>query len=108
MELNDIEPKTIADPSQHRKALVMRPAARHQWLLDRLRASPVPLDILNTEFVDAFIEATTARFMPVLVGAHRCPMLGRDLSHVSPRNAATRAVGRSMWRMGNAPMGLPV
>lgn len=62
------------------RRLVMRPAARRQWLLDRLRASPVPLDILDADFVDAFIEATQAPFIPANVGAHRCPTLGRDLA----------------------------
>lgn len=58
----------------------MRPAARRAWLLSRLQASPVPLDILDSDFVDAFIEATEVPFKHMPVGAHRCPTLGRDLA----------------------------
>lgn len=58
----------------------MKPAERHAWIIDYLHTHPdVPVDCLDTEFVDAYIAATGASYIPMPFGAHRCAMVGRDL-----------------------------
>lgn len=59
---------------------MIRPAERRAWLLQHLQASSTPLDILDSEFVDAYIKETAAPFDPMPYGAHRCTTLGRDLA----------------------------
>lgn len=65
----------------------MRPAARHDWIEQHLRSNAMlargGVDILNAEFVDAYIDATGATHSHQPYGAARCPQLGRDLSEMS-------------------------
>lgn len=60
----------------------MRPTERFDWIESHLRQlrQGEAVDVLNAEFVDAYLDATNARcfFMPY--GAHKCPQLGRDLA----------------------------
>ncbi len=38
------------------------------------------VDVLNSDFVDDYLEATGAAFSPMMYGAHRCKQLGKDLA----------------------------
>lgn len=59
----------------------MRPLDRQQFVLDWMeRTGETVVDVLNADLVDAYIEATGAPYEPMPYGAHRCPLLGRDLS----------------------------
>lgn len=62
------EPRTLA-----------RPAERHAFILAALETQ-VAVDVLDRDFVVAYVEATGASATPVAFGAPRCPMLGRDLA----------------------------
>lgn len=79
----------------------MRPADRHHWILGYLRDSEPFVDVLNSDFVDAYLEATRASCYPMPYGAHKCPQLGRDLStmHQQGRLARSR-VGIDLAGMG--------
>lgn len=82
----------------------MRPAARRAWLLERASSSRLPMDILDSDFVDAFIETTGAPFEPMPVGAHRCPTLGRDLANMYREGSLRRqpvGVPCGEWGMPN-------
>lgn len=59
------------------------PLERRTWILEylRLNASPA-VDVLDSDFVDAYIEATGVSFTPTSIGAHRCSALGSDLSQL--------------------------
>lgn len=52
------------------------------------------INILHAAFVEEYIEATGASWSPTVYGAHKCPMLGRDLSALHRQGRLTR------WRMG--------
>lgn len=77
----------------------MKPADRYNWLVDYIAEERAPVDVLNRDFVDAYIEATGASFKAVMYGAHKCPQLGRDLSHL----AEVRRLRR--YRTGLGDMG---
>lgn len=66
-------------------AATMRPAQRRQMILDYLRENEGHLptvDVLDTDFVDSYTEATGAPHDVMPYGANRCKMLGRDLSEM--------------------------
>lgn len=59
----------------------LRPAARRAWILSFLAEIPQwSVNVLDKDFVDAYIAATGAAHEPMPYGAPRCPQLGRDLS----------------------------
>lgn len=65
----------------------MKPAERQQWILDYLRRHQAAVgttrycvDVLNSYFVDDYIDATGAKADGMPYGADKCPQLGRDLS----------------------------
>lgn len=66
-------------PSQ--QPVRMKPAARHVWILEWIRKNG-GADVLNTEFVSAYVEATGAPSEVLAFGADRCRQLGRDLSEL--------------------------
>lgn len=84
----------------------MKPAEREQWILNWMRQRPREhVDVLNAEFVDAFIEATGCKFVPQFFGAAKCPQLGRDLGRLHARGLLRRtACGLPS---GDASMGFP-
>lgn len=64
----------------------MRPADRRAWILTYIGKRQVHLtstryrvDILDLDFVCAYIDATGVHWEPSLIGAPRCPTLGADL-----------------------------
>ncbi|KAF0255663.1 MULTISPECIES: hypothetical protein [Pseudomonas] len=59
----------------------MKPAARHVWIRDWIRQNG-GADVLNSEFVSAYVKATGAPYKAVGFGADRCRQLGRDLSEL--------------------------
>lgn len=61
----------------------MKPRDRLDWIESYLRergSAKAAVDVLDADFVAAYIEATDAKFYPQMYGAHKCPQLGRDLS----------------------------
>lgn len=55
---------------------------RLNWIIEYMRASQRhrSVDVLNSEFVDDYLAATSARFYAMPYGAHKCPQLGADLA----------------------------
>lgn len=51
----------------------------YQWLKER-QAQRFTADVLNSDFVNAYIDATGVKYKTPLFGAPHCPTLGRDLS----------------------------
>jgi hypothetical protein len=47
-------------------------------------------DSLHSYFVDAYIEATGARFQPKVLGAHLCDQLIRDMKELHDQGVLTR------------------
>lgn len=67
------------------KPLRMIPAERQQWLLEYMRAKQrgksyrLYFNILDSDFSDAYIEATKAKHQPMAFGSFKCSALGSDL-----------------------------
>ena len=83
----------------------MRPACeRYVWLLEQFSDESVRHDVLERDFVDAYIEYTGAKFKPSFYGAYWCDALRRDLGHLHKEKALKRhATGIS----GMGGMGFP-
>lgn len=63
----------------------MKPEDRYQWIVNYLRGEgdgKGVVDICDCVFVEAYIEATGAKFTPTNYGAPKCPQLGRDLKEM--------------------------
>jgi hypothetical protein len=60
----------------------MSPADRQDWIERHLQAQPPKshVDVLNSGFVDTFVQATGATAIVQPYGANKCPTLGRDLA----------------------------
>jgi len=74
----------------------MKPTDRHkwidQWLKDRsTNRCPMRVDVLAREFVDAYVAATGAPFIPTNWGADHCKQLGRDLAAMARLGQLRRA-----------------
>ena len=89
----------------------MRPAARRQWILDylKLRQDHCPstvhrVDVLNSDFVTAYILETDAQFVDMPYGAHKCPRLGEDLTALYKQKQLARS---TCGLEGLAGMGFP-
>lgn len=57
-------------------------SVRFRWIInhvERLRF----VDILNSDFVDGYLEEFKPKFQPMTIGAHKCPQLRRDLSEMA-------------------------
>lgn len=63
--------------------------ARYQWLMAWIQKNG-STDVLNSDFVNDYIEATHAKHKPTCWGAYKCPMLGRDLAHMAKCSALKR------------------
>jgi len=50
-----------------------------------------PVDILNAEFVEYYIDSTDANFVAMKYGAFKCPQLGKDLADMRVYRMLTRA-----------------
>ena len=80
---------------------------RFDWIEDWLRTkqSGTEVDVLDLDFVVAYIDAHNAGFLPKHIGAPKCPQLGRDLSWMCRLDRLSRvATGLSP---GDASMGFP-
>ena len=72
----------------------MKPADRYAWIEKYLRENAGGVDVLNREFVDAYIEDTGTKFRETMWGADKCPQLGRDLARMVKQRRLRR------WRSG--------
>lgn len=66
---------------------MMKPADREQWILEYLKAHASGgikafVDVTHADFVDEYAEATGAKLKYMMIGAHRCDMLGNDLGRM--------------------------
>ena len=86
----------------------MSPRDRYQWIEAWMREEPLArafVDVLNTDFIYEYAEATNAKLEPMLIGAPKCKQLGRDLGAMfSSGKLKRQAVGLSA---GDASMGFP-
>lgn len=59
-----------------------KPSDRQQWILQYLRDSGAHahVDILNEQFVSAYIVRFSPTYRMTMLGAHKCRQLGKDLS----------------------------
>ncbi len=59
----------------------MKPDARYCWVITYMEAFTydVSVDILNSDFVNDYVDATGARVAHQPYGAPKCPQLARDL-----------------------------
>ncbi|MEZ1440117.1 hypothetical protein QVM41_28070 [Pseudomonas shirazica] len=78
----------------------MKPAARHEWIIQWIRENG-DADVLNSEFVDAYVSTTGATSVTLGLGADRCLQLGRDLSALHEAQCLTRCrIGLKEHYMG--------
>lgn len=60
-----------------------------------------PVDILDRDFVDAFIAATGSAFNPMPFGAHKCGYLNRTLNRMSKEKKLSRfTIGLPLMEVG--------
>ncbi len=84
----------------------MKPDARHRWIMAYMKAFTydVSVDILNSDFVYDYIEATGARVAHQPYGAPKCPQLARDLLQMKKDFRLTR---KRVGVEGMGGMGFP-
>lgn len=68
---------------------IMTPEARHAWLLAEIQRKG-HADILDTKFVDGYVEATGATPIIMPFGANKCPMLSKDLGTLFAKGLLSR------------------
>lgn len=68
----------------------MKPADRHAWIREWIQKNG-GVDVLNNDFVSAYVEATGASFEALGFGADRCRQLGRDLSVLFQQKSLQRS-----------------
>lgn len=76
---------------------------RDAWLLREIAEERAGVDVMNADFVLAFINHTDAKFDPTHFGAYHCPILGRDLARLAKQGKLKRSrVGLSggAWMEG--------
>jgi hypothetical protein len=56
------------------------------------RAKKEPIDILDRDFVDDFIEKTGCKFNQMPYGAHKCKYLGQTLSRMHKEGMLDRGI----------------
>ena len=68
---------------------------RHEWIMSYFNARPALWyeNVLNSDFVDIYVEATNVPFMCMMYGANRCPTLGRDLADLYRMGKLKRTTG---------------
>lgn len=76
-------------------------ARRWQWLLNEARER-VAVDVLDADFVDAYIQRFKPQYRPTWWGANKCPQIGRDLASMAQAGLLSRSrVGLgSNWQPG--------
>lgn len=83
---------------------------RSDWILDYLDkrstdACPFHCDVLDTDFVNGYIEFSGAKRTIQFFGAPKCSQLGRDLSKMYGNGILNRS--RCGLNVGDAAMGFP-
>lgn len=86
---------------------MMKPEERYNWI-ERyflefdLGTTRTCFDVLNRDFVDAYIEATGSRYSGTMYGAAKCKPLGGDLAYMvkAGRLRRTRTGIEGMGGMG--------
>ena len=76
---------------------------RREWLLNYIKDSPFSgVDILQSDFVDEYIRATSAAYTTTCWGAYKCRQLGVDLSAMAKLGLLRRSrLGlRNNWQPG--------
>lgn len=68
----------------------MKPKLRYAWIEDYLKEFRFA-DVLNTDFVIEYIEATNAKAAFHFYGAPTCRQLGRDLSAIYKQGRLKRS-----------------
>jgi hypothetical protein len=81
-------------------------ADREKWILSWFADHPnQSTDVLNSNFVDAYVEATNAPCKVFFYGAMQCRQLGRDLASMFRKGLLERStVG---LQPGDSAMGFP-
>ena len=85
----------------------MKPQDRYDWIENDLRTDAKArggTDVLDSDFVDRYIEATGAAFRVTNFGAFKCPQLGRDLAAMTEQGILKR---NRIGIEGMAGMGFP-
>ena len=88
----------------------MKPADRQNWILNYLEAKQKPVlyrvrvDVLDSKFVDDYLQATGAKHSMMMYGAHKCRQLGRDLAALADIKQLER---QRIGIGGMAGMGFP-
>jgi len=82
----------------------MKPADREEWILNYLKVRSANgtryfVDMVHSSFVDDYAEATEAKLGYVMIGAHKCPQLGEDLSRMFRKDLLRRHVS-GIYGMG--------
>lgn len=86
---------------------MMKPAQRYEWLEKWLAHGGAHqfADVLDSDLVGAYVAATGASCTYTMIGAPRCPQLGRDLATMHADGLLDRqSVGLPA---GDASMGFP-
>ena len=74
---------------------------KQKWILQYIVDTGYGVDILNSDFVDAYIEKFNAKFIITNWGANKCPDLGRQLSKLYKLCYVNRGrVGLINWQIG--------
>lgn len=70
----------------------VRPAKKDRlnWLLDWVGASQPGIDVLDADFVQAYINYSMVSYQFTMLGAHRCKQLTKDLCDLSD--------ARKLWK----------
>lgn len=75
---------------------------RRNWILEKMKTQ-ICVDILNQEFVDAYIAFTGAPHVVTAWGANRCPQLAADLKTLYESQVLSRTrigIGGGSWQPG--------
>jgi hypothetical protein len=86
----------------------MKPAERYEWIEAWMRdgrPSHEVVDILDSDFVCGYVDATDASVQFQHLGAPRCAQLGRDLSKMFAAGRLARSP--AALPSGDASMGFP-
>lgn len=76
-----------------KKPSLMKPNDRYDFIINYISSTrPHAIDVLNSEFVDAYIKTTGAKYKPTFFGAFKCAMLGRDLSKMYNQGMLDRSI----------------
>ena len=85
----------------------MKPEERYSWIEAWMHGdgAKANVDVLDSDFVCAYADATEAHATVGMVGAPRCNQLGKDLSAMfAAKRLIRRAVG---LQVGDSSMGFP-